>query len=549
MTLTDAGFEHFEFLTSRTFLVLDTEYTRDPDGDGDRLISLAITPVVRGKRVRDGELYIEMNPGVAIDPRSTAVHGFTTEAVARKRRFGFYAPAVLAALNVPDAVLVCHTGSDVRVLRRELERLDEAKAAGDTSVAVGLGDLPLLPIVDTSTLPRLLQLPGLGNRGVISLATLCQLAGVTNTGAHHARGDARATADALIKLLLHAAGTYAYDSLDALLGAHSRGTTHAPKLPGFVRSRPQVPVVPTEHLVRHDAPMTHAGTPDEHQAWLDLAAECVRLRCPHLRGEATLAGPDNGAALFDRFVGLLSGAVEPGSAGTLLGGVAALIRATAQGADPAAVAPALAHTRALKWWARLRARVAASPACEISGARSCPDCWEGNGCPRDTLYQQVTRVAVLGERGTLTMVSITDRLFGSRPERRIHKWLPTHPRETAYMAWMAVDFSTAQDRVLAANDYLTVAMGKGLHLLEPRLARAACQSIAESGGLAAAQEVAATVLAARTTDPAYDELELWMTWHEQAAVQAARAQAPRVITHPRLARPQGRVNHNPYLPR
>jgi hypothetical protein len=35
----------------------------------------------------------------------------------------------------------------------------------------------------------------------------------------------------------------------------------------------------------------------------------------------------------------------------------------------------------------------------------------------------VTRVAVLAERGILTLVSITDRLFGSRPERRIHKWL------------------------------------------------------------------------------------------------------------------------------
>lgn len=32
MTLTDAGFELFQHLTARTFLVLDTEYTRDPDG-------------------------------------------------------------------------------------------------------------------------------------------------------------------------------------------------------------------------------------------------------------------------------------------------------------------------------------------------------------------------------------------------------------------------------------------------------------------------------------------------------------------------------------
>jgi hypothetical protein len=57
------------------------------------------------------------------------------------------------------------------------------------------------------------------------------------------------------------------------------------------------------------------------------------------------------------------------------------------------------------------------------------------------------------------------------------------------------------------------------------------------------------VLADRTTDPAYDELALWMTWHEQAAVAATRRQRPRAITHRRLARPEGRVNVNPYLPR
>lgn len=239
--------------------------------------------------------------------------------------------------------------------------------------------------------------------------------------------------------------------------------------------------------------------------------------------------------------------MEPGSAGTLLGAVAALIQATSPGSDPAAAAPALAHTRALKWWARLRPQVAASPACGASGGRSCPDCWEGNGCPRDTLYQPVTRVAVLGEQGALTKKGIRDRLFGSRPDRRINRWPPTHPLESAYMAWMVYTFTAEEDRVLAANDYLTVAMDRGLHLLEPRLARVACQSIAESRGLTAAQDVAAKVLASRTTDPAYDELELWMTWHEQAAVQAARSLAPRAISHPRLARPVGRVNHNPYL--
>lgn len=76
----------------------------------------------------------------------------------------------------------------------------------------------------------------------------------------------------------------------------------------------------------------------------------------------------------------------------------------------------------------------------------------------------------------------------------------------------------------------------------------ACQSVVDTGGLNAAEAIADAVLANRTSDPAYAELGLWLTWHQQAAAQAKRAQRVRVITHRRLARPDGRVNRNPYLP-
>lgn len=101
MSLSDSGFELFQLLTQRPFVVLDTEYTADPDGDGDRLISAAVVRVVRGKRVRDGELYREMNPGVPVSAASTRVHGFTSEAVAGKRPFRHHAPPILDALRVP----------------------------------------------------------------------------------------------------------------------------------------------------------------------------------------------------------------------------------------------------------------------------------------------------------------------------------------------------------------------------------------------------------------------------------------------------------------
>ena len=186
----------------------------------------------------------------------------------------------------------------------------------------------------------------------------------------------------------------------------------------------------------------------------------------------------------------------------LLGAGAALIAAASPGADPPAAAPALTHTRSLRWWAKQRPQVEASTPRESSGSRSCPGCWEGHGCPRDTLHQPVTRIATLGEQGRLTQNAIHDRLFGNRPERRIHRWSRTHLREAAHMAWLVFTFTVEHDDlILAANDYLAVAMNKDLHLLEPRLARLACQSIAETRGLTEAQAVAGQVLAGRTTTP------------------------------------------------
>jgi hypothetical protein len=76
----------------------------------------------------------------------------------------------------------------------------------------------------------------------------------------------------------------------------------------------------------------------------------------------------------------------------------------------------------------------------------------------------------------------------------------------------------------------------------------ACQKLSSQGDAAAAEGVAVTILSKRTSDPGYEDLATWLSYHRQAAECAEGLGQPRVITHARLARPAGRVNRNPYLP-
>jgi len=118
------------------------------------------------------------------------------------------------------------------------------------------------------------------------------------------------------------------------------------------------------------------------RAWVDLAAECVELRCQWLHDEVRVAAPDNGPRLLGRLVALLPTASQPGQTGTLLGAVYELIAPQ----DPG-VKPAFAATRALRWWAIVRPVAAASKPCGDSNEEACPACRAGQPCPRDVMYQ------------------------------------------------------------------------------------------------------------------------------------------------------------------
>jgi len=533
VSLTDAQFELYQRLLRRPFLVLDTEYTHAPAADAqgaedearERLISVGLVPVVRGHRTATDELHVEMNPGVPITPETTRVHRFTDAAVARKRSFGFYGRRILDALAAEDAVLVTHTAGDVRILAAELAR-------------AGLPALPDLPLLDTSVLPRQLGFPGVSNRRFVSLATLTGLAGATNAQPHNARGDARATADALLALLRHAAAAGRYDDIDALLAGVDHGSSRTPRTSKYARTSRRATPLPPEHLAEHTVPMTHAGTSQEMTAWLDRAQRCVELRCEHLALEASLAGPDNGEPLLRAVAGLLAHAKHPGQAGTVAGALHSLVA-------PEAGQGVLRPSQALFWWGRVRPQLEALPPCGDKPDERCPSCRDGDACPSDVLYLPVTDLAIYGEARELTDRRIDSRFLGPRPDRAINDWRARQRKELAYAMSVIASWLFERRATAKAQDALQQAAAAGLPELEPRLALLQAEALAGNGELDRALKLAGRALARRTSDRAYEDLSAWVLWQQQA--QAPPRQR-RAITHPRLARPEGRRNANPYLP-
>ena len=540
MSLTDAAFDQYQLLTTRTFYVVDTEYAVTPDGN--HMIAIAIVPVVAGRRTlaRD-ETYLVMNPGVPIDAATGAVHGFSDSDVARKPTFAARAPRILAALNDPTGVFVCHTGVDIHLLRAELTRLDERRAAGETTIAVGLADLPDLPIVDTSTLAGLTGIAELAGGRPRSLTALCSHFGITNTSPHHARADARATADVLTHMLKAVAATFSYDTLEQLLADHDRGTTGKPRIATVAHKRkPTEPDLPPAHLARHTTVLLDPAAPGQVIDFLAMADECVALHCRHLRDACELAAPANAHLLFAPLVAKLSALSAPGDAGTLLGGIARLL------ANQSPTTPALPFTSALKWLTRTRPTIAACTACTGHGLEACPDCRDLAGCPRDTIYQPIATIAAHGPAGQITDERAHNVLMGASPGRAVNKWADR--QAAAYLAWLVIDWEKGC-KLARADRHLALATTLDLHLLEPRLALSACDWLAGAGGdLPGALDVAEKVLAGRTSDRAYDDLDTWLTWARQSIEKATQAATARTITDHRRARPAGRVNANPYLP-
>ena len=539
--LSGAGQTLFSLLTSSTFYVVDCEYTATHDAaHTNSIISIAIVPVVQGRRApASDEIYFEMNPGVSISKESIRLHGFTDAKVKKFKSFDFYAPKILAKLSGKNAVFVAHTSADIHALRAELTRLDERRALGEV-VSAGLSDLPKLPILDTSTFAKTLQYPKVGSASFIGLAELCRLTGVKNVNPHNARSDARATADALIELLRYAAQVSARADLGEILREHRGGTTHDPRKAIIFRERQSDPELSKEHLDKHLPSLDHPATPSEIDAWVDLAKECALLRCQLLVTEAVSAGEDNALLLTKRLVELIGTLTEPGQVSTLLGAIRELIepRYRAGGLG-------LVEKRAYKWWSDTKPLISNSKACGVSRLERCPSCRAGEACPRDVLYQFVARVGVYNDGSPLSNQKIIE-LFKNNAASKLYRWSVHYPELAAHAAWCVIDREMREGSSSLAGTSLGTAIEMGIHKADPNLALLAAETLRVEGRPEEALQLCAELLRGRTTDSTFEDLEQWAQLTQVAVDQRARQVVRSPATHPRLARPVGRVNPNPY---
>lgn len=534
--LSDAGFDNYRLLTrNKTFYVVDIEYTR-PDTDdlvrSSRLISIAVVPVVNGKKTKP--FYVEMNPGVPVSNATTSKTGFTTDKVAGKRSFGFYAQRILNVFSDPTGVFVAHTSADVRVLSGELERLDLA------GVTPGLVNLPYMPIVDTALLPRLLSVPGLPtNTGTISLQNLCGVLHVSydETKAHHARYDASVTSNVLLELLKHAAagGTV---NLEELLKQHNRGTTQTPATGGTYSSAEDThSLLPHDHVDKHGTIILPSDADEDTlREFTELVTECVSLRCQYLSDEiltASLFAPE----LFPDLWALLPCCTDPGQAGTLLGALTVLLP------------DAVNSQRLVRWWASHKTSVAGAVRCGSGRNDACPACRESLSCPIDVFYTTVARHAALCGQPTLTKQIVKYKLFSTpgKKDRRIAQWSAHHPELAGYMAAMVIEYERDNGGAVLAAKYLADAGTFGLQKVEPRFGLLYADYLQSVGKVAAARMLVEDLLTRRTTDEAFDALRLWLDRLDQYQAAANRRANEIIPTQrPRMVRPRDHINPNPY---
>lgn len=161
--------------------VIDCE-TTGLDSRTARLVQVAAVRIRDGAVVADEVFDRLVDPGIAIPPGSSAIHGILDEHVRGAPRFAELGGQFGRFLG--QSLLIGHSiAFDIAILKREFE------LAGQSWVVPRVLDIRLLGRLAAPTLAE------------YDLDRLCEWLGVPIHGRHTAIGDARATAEAFVKLV------------------------------------------------------------------------------------------------------------------------------------------------------------------------------------------------------------------------------------------------------------------------------------------------------------------------------------------------------------
>ena len=191
-------------LSELSYVVVDVETTGGGTYAGDRITEIAAVVVKGGTVTREYETLV--NPQRPIPPMVTRLTNITWEMVRNAPTFRDIAQDVADVLR--GHVFVAHNaGFDWRFVSSELTRATGGRLDGRRLCTVKLARKVL---------------PQLSRR---SLDHLARYYGVENTARHRAGGDARATAQVLIRMLreLETRGCHTWPELETYLSVVNRG--------------------------------------------------------------------------------------------------------------------------------------------------------------------------------------------------------------------------------------------------------------------------------------------------------------------------------------
>ena len=168
------------------YVVLDTETTGMPVGDGHRIIEIGCVEL-QGRRLTGRHFHVYLNPDREIDEGAIAVHGITNEFVADKPRFRDVADEFFEFIK--GAELIIHNAAfDVGFINNEFALLGQRERSDVSDYCT---------VLDTLLMARERH-PGQRN----SLDALCKRYGVVNSGRdlHGALLDSEILADVYLAM-------------------------------------------------------------------------------------------------------------------------------------------------------------------------------------------------------------------------------------------------------------------------------------------------------------------------------------------------------------